>query len=190
MPMTRSRTRRFAVAGAVVALAAGTATAATAETRSDGTVGPPHHRTTYDPSRGCDGSGPTVATGWCSQYDGATAGRAGRPVVLSTSVCRLPGLPTATLITEDGEQADFSVSRSAYPPSWSWSHHRSFSPDASWVTVPAGSCVTWSVRWAVVDNRGRPLPRGTYGISATPYMHERGAIAGVFVDNVEQFTVR
>jgi len=189
--MTMSTFRRCSLAAGAVALAVSSASAATAAgTRSDGEVGPPHRITTFDPNQPCTGSGPTIATGWCSQYDGATVGRSGHPVVLSTSVCRLPGLPTATLITEDGEQADFSIGRHTYPASWSWSHGRTFSPDASLVTVPGGSCVTWSVRWAVVDNHGRPLAPGSYDISATPLMHERGAMAGLFVDNVEQFTVR
>ena len=174
---------------------AGVRAASTAPTSKPATtsqrpiVGPPHRTTSYDASKSCNGTGPTPATGWCSYYNGATAGRAGHSVVLATDVCRLPGQAAAVLTSDDGQQADFSAfANRAYPSQWTWSHGRKFASAGTSITVAPGSCVEWFVSWRVVDDKGRPLAAGTYGLAATPLSSPKGN-ASASVQNNAYFTV-
>lgn len=183
--------RRLTVAAVLVPLAvgAGSVSVAAHADGDAGYVGPPHTLVAYDPSRPCAGSGPTPATGWCSYYTGATSGPGGATVALSTAVCRLPGLPGATLVADDGRQADFAVGVRGYDAAWTWSGGRSFSGTTSSIDVPGGTCVQWSVSWAVVDDAGKPLAPGSYYLSATPLMEPSDLPATADVDQPQTFTV-
>jgi hypothetical protein len=155
-------------------------------------VGPPHTMTAFDPSRGCSGWGSNAAEGWCGYYDGATSGPAGKRVELAETVCRLPNRGTGTLLSDTGQQAEFSVhSQDAYTM-WTWSTGHRFSKRGTSITVPAGSCVRWHVSWTVVDGKGRPLAAGAYNLSPKPWTHpsQAAAPASVWADaNVVTFTV-
>jgi hypothetical protein len=164
-----------------------TTTSATGPVTTAAIVGPRHRMTAYDPTRACDGSGPTAATGWCSYYVGATSGTAGRSVRLATAVCRLPGQATGVLVG-NGKQADFDSGVGAYPSSWRWSHGRTFARGRTSISVPAGSCVEWYVTWQVVDNAGRPLSPGSYYLDATPLMTPPGSTSAAAY-NPTTFTV-
>lgn len=154
------------------------------------TVGPPHRTTRYDPTQPCDGSGPTVAQGWCSYYTGATAGAAGKTVTLATAVCRLPGQGGATLTSPTGRQADFAVGKQSYPPVWRWGHGRRFDQSASSIRVAAGTCVEWYVTWQVVDNAGNPLTPGRYYLDAFPRVRPADQPATGYASSPATFTVR
>lgn len=153
-------------------------------------IGPPHRVVSYDPSRGCNGSGPTAANGWCSYYDGVTSGTSGRTVELATAVCRLPSAGAGTLVSDDGREADFDVGVARYPASWTWSHGYRFVPGSRSLTVAAGSCIEWYVSWNVVDDAGHPLRPGTYYLDATPLAQDPNTTASAVADNPAQFTVR
>lgn len=153
-------------------------------------VGPPHRTTQYDPTQACAGTGPTVAQGWCSYYDGATSGKAGQSVTLSTAVCRLPGQGTGTLSSRTGRQADFAVGKNTYRPVWRWSHGRYFTQAPTSIRVPAGTCVEWYVSWRVVDNAGRRLAPGSYYLAAAPRMGDASKTASATATNPITFTVR
>ena len=144
--------------------------------------------TSYDASRACNGTGPTPALGWCSYYTGANSGRAGQSVLIATDVCRLPGQSAAQLISDNGQQAEFSVGMKAEPDVWTWSHGRKFTSSGTSITVPPGECVEWFVTWQVVDDSGRPLPAGTYDLNATPSDPPKGE-ASADVVNPQKFTV-
>jgi hypothetical protein len=154
-----------------------------------GIIGPPHRMVRYDATRGCNGTGPTAASGWCSYYDGATSGTAGQVVELATAVCRLPSAGSGTLVADDGRQADFDVGVDAYPASWTWSHAERFARGTTSVAVAAGSCVEWYVTWNVADDAGRPLHAGTYYLDATPLAQPSNANASATAYNPQRFTV-
>src|SRR5206468_1165535 len=105
----RRRRRQAGAVGAAVLAVAGSGVIVLAQGSLGPVVGPNHRMTAYDPARPCNGSGPSPATGWCSYYVGATAGRVGQSVVLATNVCRLPGQGAGVLQSTTGQQADFSV---------------------------------------------------------------------------------
>lgn len=162
-------------------------TAGTTVTR---TVGPPHRTTRFDPTQPCDGSGPTVAQGWCSYYTGATAGTAGTTVTLSTAVCRLPGQGAASLVSRTGREADFAVGKQAYSPVWRWGHDRTFEQSSSTIRVAPGTCVEWYVAWRVVDNAGDPLAPGRYYLDASPRVRPADQPASGYASSPGKFTVR
>jgi hypothetical protein len=157
-----------------------------------GEVGPPHTMTAYDPSRGCNGTGSNAAEGWCGYYDGATSGPAGKRVELAETVCRLPNRGTGTLLSDTGQQAEFSVHGKDAYTKWTWSTGHRFSKRGTSITVPAGSCVRWSVSWNVVDAKGKARPAGAYDVSPKPWTYpaQATAPASVWADaNFVTFTV-
>jgi hypothetical protein len=131
-----------------------------------GEVGPAHTTTTYDPSRGCAGDAPVTPAGWCGYYDGATTGRAGQPVELAETVCRLAGQGDGDLRTDNGQQAEFSATSQDAYLKWEWSKGHRFSKAGTTFHVAAGTCLRWKVSWRVVDNAGRPLAPGAYSLDA------------------------
>ncbi|MDT7569829.1 MAG: Intracellular proteinase inhibitor [Actinomycetota bacterium] len=157
-----------------------------------GEVGPPHTMTAYKASSGCSGTWSNAAEGWCGYYDGSISGPAGTRVELAETLCRLPGRGKGTLLSDDGQQAEFAViDQNAYEK-WKWSTGHRFARRGTSITVPDGSCVRWFVSWNVVDAHGRPLPRGAYNLSAKPDMYPSEATgpAWVGVDaNPVTFTV-
>jgi hypothetical protein len=157
-----------------------------------GEVGPPHTMTAFDPSRGCAGWLSNPAEGWCGYYDGATSGPAGKRVELAETVCRLPNRGTASLVSDDGQQAEFTAMGKDARTKWTWSTGHHFSKRGTRIAVPAGSCVRWHVSWNVVDAEGRPLPAGAYSIDPQPTMYQATSTgpATVWTDaNVVTFTV-
>jgi hypothetical protein len=168
------------------------AAAAAQQTKPDGEVGPPHTISSYDASRGCTGAGPLATDGWCGYYDGAVTGHAGQRVELAETLCRLPGRGAGALLSDTGQQAEFSAtSKEAYTV-WRWSTGHRFSKRGTSITVPEGSCVRWHVSWKVVDNAGRPLPPGPYDLGAKPHVYPSQSTgpAHVYADaNFITFTV-
>ena len=165
-------------------------TASDQATTVKGTVGPPHRMTKFDATQGCTGGGPSPTLGWCSYYDGATSGKAGRTVTLATAVCRLPGQGVATLTSRTGRQAHFDVGRPTYPPSWNWAHGRTFAQTKTSIDVAPGTCVEWYVSWRIVDNAGQLLKPGKYYLDAWTTMRPASAPAYAGTERPPTFTVR
>lgn len=138
-------------------------------------VGPDHSVTSYDATRGCVGDGPAPGQGWCSYYDGATAGRSGQQVELAASICRVTGQGDGELTASSGEQADFYIASNGLE-AWSWSHGRQFATAGTTLKVAAGTCVRWHVTWDVVDNAGQPLAPGSYDFTARPAVRAAGEV--------------
>ena len=136
-------------------------------------VGPPHEETPYDATRGCNGTGPTAANGWCSYYDGVTTAKSGTSASIATVVCRLPGQATATLTFANGQQAEFDVGPKAYPSVWTWSKGRHFATSSKPVALGAGRCIRWFITWGVRDDHGTPLPPGSYSLDASPMENQQ-----------------
>lgn len=174
-------------AGATPSGSSTPATGPSQGTGGGGEVGPPYQDVAFDATKGCNGAGPTPANGWCSYYDGATTARSGTNAVLATSVCRMPGQPTGTLVFGDGRQADFAVGPQSYPAVWTWSKGRRFATTSSTITVAPGRCVRWLVTWGVRDDGGAPLAPGSYYVDARPHEVQSGTY--VTTDNPVTFTV-
>ena len=158
-------------------------------TPTRGVVGPPHRVVKFDPTKGCGGTGPAAANGWCSYYAGSKAGHGGQAVTLATDVCRLPGQSIGTLVSSHGRQADFDAGKQTFRPLWRWSRGRTFSQPKTSVRVAPGTCVEWYVSWRVVDNAGQPLKRGSYYLDATPLVWDPTAPATAGTQNPIAFTV-
>jgi hypothetical protein len=160
--------------------------AAAQQGKPGGEVGPPHTTIAYDPSHGCNAAGPTVASGWCSYYDGALSGRSGQRVELAEALCRLPGQGAGRLQTDNGQQAEFTVTNQDSYLAWQWSRGHRFSKARTSLDVAAGTCLRWHVTWNVVDVAGRPLPAGAYNLDARPLAYPSSA-TGAYVGAWAQF---
>jgi hypothetical protein len=123
--------------------------------------------TVTDPAASSCAYQPSSApSGWCLDYSGPSASRAGMPVFLSVDICRIRGLGTGTLHFGNAQEADVRVYGSE-EKHWQWSHGRQFAATPHTVRVTAGTCLRWTTRWTTRDDNGQLLPRGSYSISVS-----------------------
>lgn len=138
------------------------------------TTGPKPTRTTYDPTKGCNGSGP-VGFGWCSYYDGDLTAVHGSTAELAGAVCRMTGQPAGTLRSDDGEFASFFAATQDNLLLWDWSHGRAFAKTPASFDVAAGTCLRFAVTWDLTGNDGKALPVGSYSADARPAVADSSA---------------
>jgi len=123
--------------------------------------------TVTDPAASSCAYQPSSApSGWCLDYSGPSASRAGMPVFLSVDICRIRGLGAGTLHFGDAQEADIWVYGSE-AQHWQWSHGRQFAATPHTIRVAAGTCLRWTTRWTTRDDNGQLLPRGSYSISVS-----------------------
>ena len=74
----------------------------------------------------------------------------------ASTTLHLPGRNDVDLsVTRDGEEL------------WRWSEWHPDGGPPHVLTLETGTCITWTLRWTVVDRTGRPLPAGDYTLRTT-----------------------
>lgn len=121
----------------------------------------------YRSTTPCADSSGRPASGWCIQFAGPFAGRAGTVTTFDLTLCRLPGFPTANASFPSSSEAAFSLKTTEREPRdiWSYASQHPGRPNRHSLTVQSGRCLTWELRWSNRDDSGRPVPAGTYTLA-------------------------
>lgn len=122
-----------------------------------------------------DGSGD-----WCARLTAPTQLVAGHRVQLSYELCRRTAGSDFTLRFPTAEEVRFYAYGHLRPSQdgskWSWNQGYAFPAAPHELTVPGGSCVTWTVTWSGQDSTGYAMEQGGVHLGAEPTVDESGEI--------------
>lgn len=118
------------------------------------------------------------ATAWCFRWSGDNASaRAGVAKDYLFDICNLSA-GAASMSFPTTQEFSFLVSGDQREY-WNWERGRRFTEPGPTVTLEAGRCARWAIRWAAVDEAGNPLPAGKYNLSFTSQARYVSEGAGV-----------
>lgn len=83
---------------------------------------------------------------------------------LSLDLCVAVGARARRFSFPTTQEVDLWVTTSEASPEtlWTWSLGQQFAPQEHHVDISPGECVRWTTSWDGADERGEPLPAGTY----------------------------
>jgi hypothetical protein len=111
---------------------------------------------------GSDPSGGVLEDRWCWGYGVGPAEAGTRS--FHANLCRTLDAGAGTLHFPPGPPVDVVVMTDRDGGNreyWRWSRGQTFGQAAP-VTVEAGECAVWTVTYDLADDRGKPLPPGSY----------------------------
>lgn len=143
------------------------------------------------------GAGHTVGEGrddWCARLLVPSQVRAGQRVQLRYELCRRTAGSAFTLRYPTAEEVRFWAYGQMRPdmegPEWHWAQGYEFPAAPHTLTVPADSCVTWSVTWSGQDAAGYAMEQGAVRLGAEPTVDESGEITSGFQQKQASTDVR